>query len=455
MRRAFRSVRARTTWVAAGAFGVAFVIAAFTLVRVVDVRVHDQARRTTHAALQIAVQQIEARRSPEQIEQALQEPVFVQIYDRNGTRLDKFPMRSIAKFDKQGHIVSYTYPTGGEYFVLPQVVPIVNTDTGESRLGWLVVASSLESANRGVATLRTILWFTTPGLIALVALIVWLLVGRALRPVDEIRNEVESISSRTIDRRVPVPDTGDEVARLATTMNAMLDRLEAAQRRQREFVSDASHELRSPVSSMRTELEVALAHPEAADWPGMAQRVLGEHDRLERLVGDLLQLARLDEGRALRLEEIDIDDIVLAEAAHARRLPVRTAAVSAGRVLGEHRALEQVVRNLLDNAVRHGEAEVAVGVHADSNEIVITIDDDGPGVASEDRDRIFERFARVDAGRARDDGGTGLGLALVRRVVEAHGGTVGYATSPLGGARFEVRLPAASETASATTAELA
>ncbi len=446
MRRALRSVRARTTLVAAGAFGVAFVIAAFTLVRVVDVRVHDQARRTTQAALQAAAQQI-ANHGPEQVERALREPVFVQLYDATGTRLDGLAGPSIAKFDRQGRIVSYQYPTSGEYFVLRQRVQFLDNTNG-----WLIVATSLESANRGVSTLRRVLWFVTPALIALVALIVWLLVGRTLRPVEEIREEVEAISSRTIDRRVPVPETGDEVARLATTMNAMLDRLEAAQRRQREFVSDASHELRSPVSSMRTELEVALAHPDSADWPGMATRVLGEHDRLERLVGDLLQLARLDEGRALRLEEIDLDDTVLTEVAHARRLPVRTAAVSAGRVLGEHRALEQVVRNLVDNAVRHAEREVAVGVHADGDQVVLTVDDDGPGVATEDRDRIFERFARVDAGRARDDGGTGLGLALVRRVVEAHGGTVRYETSPLGGARFEVRLPAAPD--SPPTAEL-
>jgi signal transduction histidine kinase len=252
---------------------------------------------------------------------------------------------------------------------------------------------------------------------------------------------VESITSRTIDRRVAVPDTEDEVARLAETMNAMLNRLDSAQQRQREFVSDASHELRSPVASMRTELEVALAHPDTTDWPGMARRVLGEHDRLEHLVDDLLQLARLDEGRKLRVEDVDLDDIVLTEANHARRLPVRTSAVSAGRVRGEPRVLEQVVRNLLDNAARHGDSQVAVGVAQSNGHVVLTVDDDGPGVPVPDRQRIFERFTRGDTGRARDDGGTGLGLALVRRVVDAHGGTITCEESPLGGARFAVTLP--------------
>lgn len=441
MRRALRSVRLRTTIVATSAFAIAFVAAAFTLVRVVDARVHDHARRTTAAALQVALQQFTSTGTVyaadvEAIERALREPVYVQLYDAStGTRIDGQPaIRSLARFDTSSHM-AWSDP---RFVVLAERVPT----TGGT--GYLVVASSIESATHGVTTLRHTLWWTTPALILLVGAIIWLLVDRSLHPVEQIRAEVESISSRTIDRRVRVPDTGDEISRLATTMNAMLDRLETAQQRQREFVSDASHELRSPIASIRTELEVALAHPDSTVWADTARRVLDEDDRLERLVDDLLQLARLDEGRPLRLDDVDLDDIVLEEAAHARPLPVRTAAVSAGRVRGERRVLEQVVRNLLDNAAHHGSSQVAVGVGSVGDHVELTVDDDGPGVPPEDRERIFERFARADSGRARNDGGTGLGLALVRRVVEAHGGTVHCVDSPLGGARFVVTLPASS-----------
>lgn len=435
--RAVNSVRARTTFVATAAFAIAFIAAAYTLVRVVDTRVKDSERRTANAALQLAYQQLETNNGVidiQRIDAMMRTPVYVQLYDGiTGSRADGLASRSLARVAADGSIDSID----SRFMMIRQRVTL----TANQHPGWLVVASPVESANRGVDALRRGLLIATPALTLLVAMIVWWLVGRALLPVEQIRREVESITSRTIDRRVPVPDSDDEIARLAETMNEMLGRLENAQKRQREFVSDASHELRSPISSMRTELEVALAHPDLTDWPITATKVLDEDNRLERLVGDLLQLARLDEGRPLRVEDVDLDDVVLTEAAHARAVPVRTREVSAGRVHGERRVLEMVVRNLLDNAAHHANHEVAVGVHPDDGQVVLTVDDDGPGVPEEDRERIFERFARVDDGRSRNDGGAGLGLALVRRVVSAHNGTVICTASPLGGARFEVRLP--------------
>jgi signal transduction histidine kinase len=277
---------------------------------------------------------------------------------------------------------------------------------------------------------------------------VWVLVGRALRPVEAIRVQVDAITGATMDRRVPVPNTDDEVARLARTMNGMLERLEQASARQRAFVSDASHELRSPVSTIRTELEVASTHSAQADWPDVAQRTLGETERLSRLVDDLLALARLDEAQGPgRRAPVDLDDLVLEESTRTHRVPVRTAGVTAGRVSGDERQLTQVVRNLVDNAQRHATSQVALSLRHEGDELVLIVDDDGPGIAPADRERVFDRFTRIDEARGRAAGGAGLGLAVVKRVVDHHGGTVTVADSDpasggLGGARFVVRLPA-------------
>jgi signal transduction histidine kinase len=251
-----------------------------------------------------------------------------------------------------------------------------------------------------------------------------------------------------MDRRVPEPDTRDEVGRLARTMNAMLDRLESASQRQRQFVSDASHELRSPLASIRTNLEVALRHSERADWPVVAERALAEDARMEDTVSELLALARLDEADGSApvdtLPEIDLDELVLDDTVQQRRVPVDTSRVSAGRVHGRREQLTRVVRNLLDNAARHAASSVAVELRAgDDHTIELTVDDDGPGIPVEERERVFDRFTRLDDGRARDAGGLGLGLSMVKEITEQHGGTVTIEDAPIGGARLRVRLPAA------------
>jgi signal transduction histidine kinase len=237
------------------------------------------------------------------------------------------------------------------------------------------------------------------------------------------------------------------VGRLARTMNAMLDRLETSSRKQRQFVSDASHELRSPLASIRTNLEVALRHPDRTDWPAVANRALTEDVRMEDTVSELLELARLDETTGpvslATLPEVDLDELVLDDTVQQRRVPVDTARVSAGRVHGRREQLTRVVRNLLDNAARHASMTVAVGLVTDDNVVELTVDDDGPGIPSEERERVFNRFTRLDDGRARDAGGLGLGLSMVKAITEQHGGTVTVEDGPLGGARLRVRLPAA------------
>ena len=435
----FSSDRARVTIAATEVFAIAFLVAAFGLVRVVDNRVHEAASSTTRTAIEGLVNQVVNNTPLERVRPSVSIPLYFQVFYANGARagnLDGDPILTMTSGQSDRKM-----PGNGGYVRFERTI---RTPQG-AVFARIFVASSLDNAVRGVDTLKRSLYLATPILIAMVAWMAWVVVGRAFRPVAAIREEVTTISSTTIDRRVPVPDTDDEVARLATTMNAMLDRLESAQLRQREFVSDASHELRSPLASMRAELEVAIAHPDRAEWLEVAARMVVERDRLERLVDDLLQLARLDEGAALRRATVDLDDIVLSESLHARPKPVMTSAVSAGRVIGDHTALEQLVRNLLDNAARFATTKVSVELTQieTSGEVVLRVDDDGPGVPVEERTRIFERFARSDAGRGRGIGGAGLGLALVERVTRAHHGSVRCDTSPLGGARFEVRLPGA------------
>ncbi len=310
--------------------------------------------------------------------------------------------------------------------------------------GLTVVATSpLSEVRTSVDTLQRTLVVAVPSLVLLIGATAWLLTGRALRPVDAITGRVEAISGSSLHERVPVPASHDEVAHLARTMNAMLDRLESSDRRQKQFVSDASHELRSPVATIRTQLEVALLHPQDTDWAAVARDVLAEDERLDRIVGDLLTLARLAEAPDLiDAVEVDLGTVVAEEAARARRVPVEVRGAEPVRVLGRREELERLVGHLLDNACRHARGRVVVTWHQVEDAVVLTVDDDGPGVPPEQRADVFERFGRGDEGRARDRGGAGLGLAVVRRIATRHGGDVSVAEAPEGGARFIVRLPA-------------
>ena len=308
-----------------------------------------------------------------------------------------------------------------------------------------VVFADISGIDRGIDRIRTIVWTSMPVLVVAAGLIAWLLTGRALRPVQGITARVGAISSGNLHERVPEPGTGDEIAELAATMNAMLDRLEVDDRRLRQFVSDASHELRSPVAVLRSEAEVAQRTPERTSVESLADGVLAESARLQQIVEDLLILARGEERQAgSQWAEVDVDDIVLAEAARRRNVPVDTSAVSAGRILGTPELVGRIVTHLLDNAARHGTLRVEVGLTADARGVRLWVDDDGPGVPLGDRARIFERFTRLDDARSRDSGGAGLGLAVVAESVRSLGGRIDVEDAPIGGARFIVRLPTVS-----------
>jgi signal transduction histidine kinase len=308
------------------------------------------------------------------------------------------------------------------------------------------VAGSLERVTDSVDSLVRLLLIGLPILLVLVGATTWIVAGRALRPVEAIRREVEAIGAKDLHRRVPEPGTADEIGRLARTMNAMLARLDDATDRQRRFVADASHELRSPLTGIRAQLEVDLAHPETADWQATERDVLVDSIRLQRLVEDLLTLATTDVSAldAAAREPVDLDEIVLAETRRLRsRTPhlVDTSGVSGAQLVGNRDQLTRAIRNLLDNAARHATSRVIATLSESPSAITLSVVDDGPGIPLEQRERIFERFTRLDDARARDNGGTGLGLAITREVVAAHGGTITVNGEP--GATFTVSFPLA------------
>ena len=307
------------------------------------------------------------------------------------------------------------------------------------------VATSLSDVNRSVAVVRLALWVVVPSLLVAVGMGSWVMTRRSLEPVADLRRRVGDITSRTLDERLPVPPTDDEVAHLAVTMNAMLDRLEASSKRERQFVSDAGHELRSPVAAIRAQVETALAYPDTADWSSVGVTVLAQGERLDRLVGDLFTLARLEEGAfgPVPDTEVDLDELVLEQVGHLKGRRLDLSGLSAARVHGDAGQLASVVRNLVENAGRHASETVRVSVGTEGDYARMVVEDDGPGIPAEQRDMVFERFGRLEEARSRDRGGAGLGLPLAGRIVARHGGTLELDDSALGGARFEVRLPLA------------
>ncbi|CAL9429437.1 sensor histidine kinase [Streptomyces althioticus] len=295
----------------------------------------------------------------------------------------------------------------------------------------------LAAEHSAVGTALTAMLIGFPLLLGVVAAVTWLVTGRALRPVEGIRREMAAITaSEDLRRRVPEPATHDEIARLARTTNATLAALEASVERQRAFVADASHELRSPIASLRTQLEVAAAHPELLDLDGAVEDTV----RLQNLAADLLLLARLDAGERPAGTRVDLAALARETAAGRERVTVEAEPVE---VSGSRGQLARVLANLLDNAERHARERITVTVRREGGEAVVGVADDGEGVAGADRERIFERFVRLDAARSRDDGGAGLGLAIARDVAVRHGGTLTAGAAPAGGALFALRLPLA------------
>lgn len=448
--RPLATVRSRATLAATVIVGVALVIGAASLLVVLQRSLVNSIDQSVRSRAEDVAAQARQSTLPATLSVVREEDALIQVVDTSG-----HVVASSANLQGEDPIATFTSPTTGSPTRTLSNLPVggghpfrvvgIGTETGRGHVT-VYVAASLVAVDRTLRTVQGILLAGSPLLAMLVATMTWVIVGWSLRPVEAIRTEVEEISMCALSRRVPEPSGNDEISRLAVTMNAMLGRLQTAADRQRRFVGDASHELQTPIASVRTGLEVALAHRELADWPAVAGEVLEESERMERLVGDLLFLARADEGaspRALRL--VDLDDIVLEEVHRvmgAGPLTFDTTRVTSGPVRGRPDDLRRVVRNLLDNAQRFGRSSVTVALRTVDDRVELVVADDGPGVPDDQQERIFDRFARLDEARPRQEGGTGLGLAIAREIVTAHDGKI-RSENAIRGARFIVTLPGA------------
>ncbi|MEU8118449.1 HAMP domain-containing sensor histidine kinase [Spirillospora sp. NPDC049024] len=278
-------------------------------------------------------------------------------------------------------------------------------------------------------------------LLTLIAWWTWHTIGQAFVPVDLIRAEMAGINERGLDHRVPVPEAGGGIQSLAETVNATLDRLEAAANRERRFVSDASHDLRNPITGLQTRLEVALGEPDDADWKPIVRGALRDTQRLNDIVADLLELSRLDARAPQPVEPVDVAALVRREVGmRGGDVPITTRLEPGAVVRANPVRLSRVLGNLLGNAERHAESRIEVTVSRDGGDAVVEVLDDGSGIPEDARERVFERFARLPESRTRDPHGTGLGLPIAREIAEIYGGSLRIADSGAG-ARFVLRLP--------------
>lgn len=433
--RGWRSVRGRTTLGATVVVAVALLVGAFTFYGVLSTSIHGSTERAAEQRLEELAERLDGPGGGDAINAVDDE--IVQLIGPDGS------VRAASEEAREA-LGSTPLPLSDDAQTLivdEEQMLVVSEDLDGDRT--LVAAVSMEDDADTLATVSILLAIAVPLLLLLVAVTTWLVVGRALRPVERIRERVDDITADRLHQRVPVPDTADEIAALAITMNGMLDRLDAAATAQRRFVSDASHELRSPLATIRQHAELAQAHPEVTSIDELAEVVSEEGLRLQGIVESLLLLARLDEGAGTHDEAMDLDDVALGEVRRLRAagLEVDGSGIHAARVHGDPRLLGQLVRNLADNAARHSRGRVAIGVTPSDRYVFVTVEDDGSGVPADERERIFERFVRLDEARSRDAGGSGLGLAIARGIAASAHGTLVVDDSRWGGARFVLTLP--------------
>ncbi|GAB3633821.1 HAMP domain-containing sensor histidine kinase [Microbacterium shaanxiense] len=424
----------RTTLGATAVVAVALLVGAFSFYGVLSTSIHGSTERAAELRLDELVERVDGTRGD--VVDAVDDEI-VQLIGPDGSV-------SAASEDAREALGSNAIAVSDDAQTLivdEEQMLVVSEDLDGDQT--LVLAVSMEDDAETLTTVSTLLAVAVPLILLLVAVTTWLVVGRALRPVERIREHVDGITAERLHQRVPVPATADEIAALATTMNGMLDRLDAAATAQRRFVSDASHELRSPLATIRQHAELAQAHPDVTSIGELAEVVSEEGLRLQGIVESLLLLARLDEGASVQGQAVDLDDIALSEVRRLRAvgLEVDGSGIRAARVHGDPRLLGQLVRNLADNAVRHSRGRIAIGVTPSDRHVFVTVEDDGTGVPAQERERIFERFVRLDEARSRDAGGSGLGLAIARGIAGSAHGALAVDDSRWGGARFVLTLP--------------
>lgn len=376
-------------------------------------------------------------------------------------------LEAAAQVIRDGEVISSTHlASGGDLLGLPEQPLDSETVIDVDRLpidddGPFRVTALGTSTPTGIATVYVVVdmedindaiaAFITGGMVGLALLVIavsivcWVVIGRTLAPVGAISQQAELITGQRLDQRVPVPFAKDEVHRLARTINDMLTRLELSARKQERFVADAAHELRTPLASVRLRLETAQARGRTDTDGQLVPDLLAETLRLSSVVEQLLLLARSDAGLTTTMTPVDLDDVVRDVLRGCPMFPVElcSGVVEPVQVQGEAGLLEQVVRNLVDNAVRHAQSSVEVSLKREADRALLTVDDDGSGIPPSARTEVFHRFVRLDEDRGRGGGGVGLGLAIVEAIVRLHSGTVEACDSPAGGARLAVRLPVA------------
>lgn len=445
-----RTVRARATALATVVVAAALAVGFLGLVHVLRVELV----KDRDVAAETRVRDLASLAQADALQRTLTVPTdddFAQVVDASGTVIAASPEQPelpqaaafAAERDEPTVRTLTDVPDGDDEEDYRVWALQAETDEGPVTV---YVGASLSSVEETLTTLQGLLAVGLPVLLVAFAGTAWVLLGQTLRPVERIRAEVERISGDELHRRVPRPKTDDEIGRLAATMNTMLDRLQAASEQQRTFVADAAHELQSPLTALRTQLEVALVDPTGTDWPVVARAALGDNAELEHLVRDLLFLARVEEtGPGRRTSLVDLDVIVLEEAARmgtTSPVPIDTRGVSAAPIRGSREELVRMARNLLENACRHASAQVVVRLGTYDEVVRLAVHDDGAGVPVGEREQVFERFFRSDRSRARDEGRTGLGLAIVKAIVLRSGGSVQVADGNPG-AVFVVCLPRA------------
>jgi len=445
-----RSLRARVTLASTAGLALALAAAALLLssaLRLSLIRGLDNSAR--QGAREVAAL-ADAHRLPDPVP-VVPGTITVQVLDARGRIVDVSPdadrlvallPRAVAAANaRDGRAVFLN----GRPFGLPDTVRVA---TAATRGGGIVIAAvAYDQVGDSLATLARALIIGTPVLLLLLAGASWLIVGSTLRPIAELRRGAQDVTRTGRPRALPVPEARDEVRSLAVTLNDMLSRLGAAQERQRGLVSDTAHELRSPIASIRAQLEVALDHPDSQDWRQTAGDVLADTLRLAKLAEDLLALARLDErdGRRAADRSVDLTGLACAEVSRyaEARVPVQLAGAEPAAVTGDADGLRRMLGNLIDNAVRYARSGVRVSVAREGQSARLSVSDDGPGIPPADRERAFGRFTRLEAARSRDGddaGGAGLGLAIVRATAQAHGGSA-WLEDAAPGLRAVVLLP--------------
>ena len=442
-------VRVRSAFASALVVAVAFGVAALALLWVLQHSLQSAADTAATARTQQIAQRLLAD-SPAELDRALlatdARTTIVQVIDGGGQVLLSSPGAPTTPVSTvrpgPGDVLSLgtvdNTADGGNYRITAQGV------SGPNGTFTVLIGAGQDPIDATLVTVAALLALGLPVLVLVAGAATFTLVGRSLRPVEHMRTRVATITSADLSERVPVPTARDEIFRLAQTMNAMLGRIETAHTAQRRFVGDASHELRSPLATVTAALELARDRPQVWDHTLLQETLLPEVERMRALVEDLLLLATADErGVALRIGDVDLDDIIGGEAARLRSLDSFTVRVNVHpvQVRGDATRLARAVRNLADNAARHARSTITLSCAAEHGHAVIAVADDGRGIPAPDRDRVFERFVRLDTGRARAAGGSGLGLAIVTEIVTAHGGTVTVTDAAEGGAKFVLRLP--------------